>query len=393
MGNFGFLKSIWPDVWEACARAEHNLATDPRTACFHARRAIELLLRHLYEIMGIPEPYADDLAARIHDAKFRARVGDGIIQKLNLIRKVGNAAVHDPQPIARPTAVQVVRDLHHVVTWAAFHYSTARDSVPIGEPFVVPVIRRAESAIRRGVAASTSDAQPTTEPGRTASSSSDKEVRAQLERLAARYRAQDEAHSAQLASRDSQLAHRDVQIAERDSRLAQSADLLAERDGMIAEHREALANHREEIERLRAQIAAVQAASTTPDTRNYNEAETRHALIDELLREAGWPLGQPEDREYPVTGMPTPSGEGQVDYVLWGDDGRPLAVVEAKRASASPHAGQEQARLYADALETRFGRRPIIFYTNGIETWIWDDAYPPRQVQGFYTKDELERLL
>ena len=73
---------------------------------------------------------------------------------------------------------------------------------------------------------------------------------------------------------------------------------------------------------------------------------------------------------------------------------RPLGLVEAKRTTKSPKVGKQQAKLYADCLEEEFGRRPVIFYTNGYQTWIWDDQmYPPREVQGFYTKDELELLI
>jgi type I restriction enzyme R subunit len=85
---------------------------------------------------------------------------------------------------------------------------------------------------------------------------------------------------------------------------------------------------------------------------------------------------------------------GYVDYVLWGDDGKPLAVVEAKRTTKSAQLGQQQAKLYADCLEQEFGQRPVIFYTNGYEHWLWDDTrYPPRPVQGFYKKAELELLV
>jgi type I restriction enzyme, R subunit len=112
------------------------------------------------------------------------------------------------------------------------------------------------------------------------------------------------------------------------------------------------------------------------------------------LRRAGWPLDQARDREYEVTGMPNAKGIGYADYVLWGDDGKPLAVVEAKKTTADPQVGQQQAKLYADCLEQMHGQRPIIFYTNGYTTWIWDDtAYPPRRVAGFYKKDELARLI
>ena len=150
-----------------------------------------------------------------------------------------------------------------------------------------------------------------------------------------------------------------------------------------------------EIKRLRAEIAATkQANQAIPDDHDYNEAQTRDAFIDLLLREAGWPLDQTRDREFPVTGMPNSKGEGFVDYVLWGDDGRPLAIVEAKRTKRDARVGRQQAKLYADCLEAMYGRRPIIFYTNGYEHWIWDDAsHPPRPVQGFLKKAELELLI
>ncbi|MCK5672331.1 MAG: DEAD/DEAH box helicase family protein, partial [Spirochaetales bacterium] len=110
--------------------------------------------------------------------------------------------------------------------------------------------------------------------------------------------------------------------------------------------------------------------------------------------DAGWKLDKERDREYEVTGMPNNKGIGFADYVLWGDDGLPLAVVEAKRTSKDPAVGQHQAKLYADCLENMTGRRPVIFYTNGYETYIWDDMrYPPRSISGFYTKEELERTI
>src|SRR4029077_12468190 len=94
------------------------------------------------------------------------------------------------------------------------------------------------------------------------------------------------------------------------------------------------------------------------------------------------------------TGMPTKDGRGYVDYVLWGDDGKPLGLVEAKKTRKDARVGQQQAKLYADCLEKQFGQRPVIFYSNGYEHWLWDDAqYPPRPVQGFYKKAELELLI
>jgi type I restriction enzyme R subunit len=94
--------------------------------------------------------------------------------------------------------------------------------------------------------------------------------------------------------------------------------------------------------------------------------------------------------------MPNEKGIGYADYVLWGDDSRPLTVVEAKKTTAAADAqvGQQRAKHYADCLERMHGRRPLIFYTNGHTTWLSDDtAYPPRQVAGFYKKDGLARLI
>ncbi len=179
------------------------------------------------------------------------------------------------------------------------------------------------------------------------------------------------------------------------------AELEALKEELETRNKEALNRQQErdaldaEVQRLRAAVAAARAeAEAEPDTHDYSEAETRRYLIDVELRRAGWPLDQERDREYKVTGMPNPQGVGYVDYVLWGDDGKPLGLVEAKRTTVDPAVGQQQAKLYADCLETVHGRRPVIFYTNGYVTWLWDDAfYPPRKVAGFYKRDELERLI
>ena len=96
---------------------------------------------------------------------------------------------------------------------------------------------------------------------------------------------------------------------------------------------------------------AKQAAAAQPDTHDYSEAETRDYFIDLLLKEAGWPLDQARDREFEVGGMPNAQGKGFVDYVLWGDDGKPLGLVEAKRTRRDARVGQQQAKLYADCLE------------------------------------------
>jgi len=178
-----------------------------------------------------------------------------------------------------------------------------------------------------------------------------------------------------------QLQRLETQLHERDEKLS---SLLSDKAALD-----------EELKKLREEVAAVKKAnSARPDTHDYSEAETRDYFIDLLLKEAGWALDKPQDTEFEVTGMPNQQGKGFVDYVLWGDDGKPLGLVEAKRTRKDAKVGQQQAKLYADCLETMHGQRPIIFYSNGYEHWLWDDAsHPPRAVQGFYKKPELELLI
>jgi len=170
---------------------------------------------------------------------------------------------------------------------------------------------------------------------------------------------------------------------------------LSEKDDRLAAKDAELIRTQEEIEALKARIQQLKERNRqTPDDHDYSEAETRDYFIDLLLKESGWDLKAPDVLEYPVVGMPNDKGEGFVDYVLWGDDGLPLAVVEAKRTKKDSRIGQQQAKLYADCLEQIKGQRPLIFFTNGYETWLWDDLnYPPRRVQGFYKKDELQLLI
>lgn len=136
-----------------------------------------------------------------------------------------------------------------------------------------------------------------------------------------------------------------------------------------------------------------------------NEKETRLQLIDPALRSAGWKILADKYLieknaaciEIPVNGMPktsdNPTGNGFVDYVLFGDDGKPLAVIEAKKSIVNEEQGRVQACLYADALEKKHGVRPIVYYTNGYTIKIIDGIYPPREVFGFHKKDELEYLI
>ncbi len=137
------------------------------------------------------------------------------------------------------------------------------------------------------------------------------------------------------------------------------------------------------------------------DVLGFDEAATRKRLIDTELAAAGWDIGDdgantPEvHQEEKVEHQPTKTGIGYADYVLWDDNGMPLAVIEAKKTAKSADLGQEQAKLYAEGLGKMHGQHPVIFYTNGFDIYIWDDSqgYPPRSLYGFYSKDSLQYLL
>ena len=329
MTHFGFLTLEWSDVHEAAAKAEGLALSDPRTACFQARRGLELIVHWLYKYEAkLRLPYEETLSALIHEPTFKQVAGEAVFNKAKVIVTLGNRAVHS-RPVSAGDGVAAVKELFHVIYWLARTYARGTKPAP-GVVFNV-------------------EALPKTTP-------LPKQTVEQLQRL-------------------------ETQLRERDEKLSA---LLADKASLDAE-----------LTRLRAEVAEAKKANTAQaDTHDYSEAETRDTFIDLLLKEAGWTLDQARDREFEVAGMPNNAGKGFVDYVLWGDDGKPLAVVEAKRTKRDPRTGQRQAELYADCLEKQFGRRPVIFYTNGYEHWLWDDVnYPPRPVQGFYKKAELELML
>jgi len=135
------------------------------------------------------------------------------------------------------------------------------------------------------------------------------------------------------------------------------------------------------------------ANSARPDTHDYSEAETRDYFIDLLLKEAGG-VGSKRDREFEVAGMPNADEKGFVDYVLWGDDGIRSAWSKPNAPKAIRVSASGRPSSNADCLEKRYGRRPIIFYSNGYDIGSGMNAnYPQRPVQGFYKKAELELLI
>lgn len=149
------------------------------------------------------------------------------------------------------------------------------------------------------------------------------------------------------------------------------------------------------IRQLKEQLAAanqqISVLSKAPYAEPIPEAETRKLYIDLMLENAGWIKDKNWLEEVQVSGMPTKSGKGRIDYVLYGDDGIPLAIIEAKKTTVDLQEGVQQAKLYADQIEKKYHRRPVIFLSNGIETRIIDNDYPIRKIADFYSKADLEK--
>ena len=156
-----------------------------------------------------------------------------------------------------------------------------------------------------------------------------------------------------------------------------------------------------EIEQLRKENAALrdeltarreeQRETYVPKPLDISEYRTRKAYIDYMLMDAGWTEGADWLNEVELQGMPNASGVGYADYVLYGADGRALAVIEAKRTCVDVSKGRQQAKLYADLIEQKQGRRPVVFLTNGFETRVIDNQYPERRVSTIYSRRDLEK--
>jgi type I restriction enzyme R subunit len=281
MSHFTFLKSYFSTLYTDARKAERSIDGDPRTSCFYARRSVELWVNWLYEHeRRLRRPYqGEQLHTLLTYAEFERLVPRAIRDKAHLIRQMGNQAVHSQSAISKKEALTVVRELFQMLRWLARHYSPEPETIPLS--FEV------------------------------------KRVPAALERI-------------QRATR---------------KKLKALEQELAGQDEALRQARQAKDDYEQQLSALTDTIARISAQNATlPELayQDYSEADTRELLIDVLLREAGWDPYGDKVREYPVQGLPhSKSGTGYVDYVLWGDDGLPLAVVEAKRTAidAKPKRG------------------------------------------------------
>ena len=329
--NFEILRPRWPELAELGGFAETYAHADPASALLKLRLFAENLTKDIYRDRRLPKPDQPTFVDLLKNGAFASVTPKVVLDKLHALRIHGNKAAHGDEAKTQ-NVLWLLKEAHDLARWLLVQYDNARagDITAFRQP----------------------QAPPATEV---------RERRQLLEKLAA-----------QEAQMEALLRELDV---------ARQVATTAEKKA--------------------AELEAIStAAHAAADALAFDEATTRTRLIDSMLVSVRWDVGAGQastdqvGKEVEVKHQPTESGIGYADYVLWDDNGNPLAVIEAKKTSVEPERGRHQARLYADGLEKSFGHRPVIFYTNGFDIWIWDDAqgFPPRRLFGFYSKDSLQHL-
>ncbi len=350
MSNFTFIKTDFPALFDDAQEAEQLTFLSPKASAVFCRSTLENAVNWLYEHdRKFTRPWRSDLNTLMHEHCFSEQFSQSWLSELHLIRKTGNLAAHG-KAVSQQDALASLKYLFRFLRYLAIYYGkTTPESQAFDETLIPQPGKADKSAVDSG-------------------EKDKKKIKKLLDNL-------------DYKNKRARLAEQKI--------LAQAEENKALKK-QLEEQR--LATTARKIEREKT----VEFDSAVPLL--VSEAETRRRYIDLSLKEAGWDdLQEGYHLEYEVTGMPkttNKSGIGYVDYVLWGDNGLPLAVVEAKKTLADPRKGKHQAELYADCLEKMTAQRPIIFYSNGFETFLWDDQfYPEREVQGFYSKDELQLLI
>ncbi|MDF2517344.1 MAG: restriction endonuclease [Sphingobacterium sp.] len=346
--NFDFLAEEFPEIYQEIILAEQHTFTTPRYTALLCRSALEMALFWLYN--NDPDfemPFDKSINSLLNTPSFHENIRSSVREELNAIRLLGNIAAHAGKGSSLKTvkdteALQALKYSYNFLHWIAKLYAQRFPSELAFDEKLIP----------QGIATDLKAKQV-------------KELNEAYEK-------------AQLEAKEAYQEHQ------------RALQLNQKLRGELEETQRLLTERKEE------RILEIAQLPTPPQL--VSELTTRRFLIDLYLREAGWDnLQKPRDIEYEVYNMPistNPSGKGYVDYVLWDDDAKPLAVIEAKSTLHNSMKGQHQASLYADCLEQTTGQRPVIFYTNGYETYIWDDKfYPPRKIYGFYTKTELQTLI
>lgn len=341
--NFHFLKNEFHSIYERAVKAEQFVLTDPRTSLIYSRMAAEETINRIYaNDKNLTLPYDTSIHSLMMQAEFKELFDYKLYNELHLLRKTGNLATHN-KAVSDVDANNSITTLYYFLRWFALIYSQ-KPIEKVG-PFDYNLLPKEGDKIL-----------------------SKKEIKKLKDQL------------------DAELSHYQAQLAKE----KEDKDALIQENELLKQKNEAL-QQRYEVNKI---AANKDAAIKHP----HSESETRKLLIDVNLREAGWDLQGANDKEYKVNHMPTStnkSGTGYVDYVLWDDDGLPLAVVEAKKTLENVHKGENQAQLYAECIEKMYDRRPVMYYSNGYEIYLWDDQFykKARPVHGFYTKAELQTLM
>jgi type I restriction enzyme R subunit len=332
--NFEFLRGSWPELASLAGFAEHYAYLDPQSAQTKLRNFAERSVTIVYSQLGLPRPPQAAFMEQLTNASFEAVTPKVIIDKLHALRIHGNKAAHGDK-VTEQSALWLLKESFDIGRWLWATYANGNF---------------------QGLA----DYQPP-KPAQSDKAEYKKERKSLLE-----------------------------QYAKQEARMqAMLAELEAEREKNAQLQKTAA-----ELEQLKQQ-ATVKGQQAAHDL-HFDEATTRKYLIDLQLAQVGWSIDQTDQvtLEEKVLYQPTTTGEGYADYVLWDSNGKPLAVVEAKKTAVDAEKGRHQAKHYADGLEKMHGQRPIIFYTNGHDIWIWDDHpdqhYPPRRLYGFYSKSSLQ---
>jgi type I restriction enzyme R subunit len=347
MSNFQFLKDNWSGLYSKLRKAEERVYTEPMSSASYGRIVLEECIHRIYELEHLEKPFNQELVNLINDEEVKSIIPYKLQEGLYYVRKTGNQSVHYGSKVTHKEALISLKYLFQFVKWFVATYSTVIIETP--EHFneaIVPKVGEQQRKIQQ-------------------------------------------------IQEEQQRIHEEL--------LAQIRKLEQEREQVLSKAQESersLEEYKQEVDKAREELKLQKAQRSVKVATEYTEAETRTHLIDIDLLEAGWhSFKDGRDTEFPVVGMPitadNPKGNGYVDYVLWDDvNNKPLAIIEAKKASRDLEQGRTQARLYADCLEKMYNYRPVIFYSNGYETKIWEDTIysAPRRIHGFYTKDELRWL-
>lgn len=350
MSNFTFIQVDFPQLYADAQEAERFVFDTPTVTAIFCRSTLENAINWLYENDAkLTHPWQSTLNALMHEHCFTELFTQSLLNELHLIRKMGNQAAHGKRTNEKD-ALASLKYLFRFLRFLAIYYGKQTPESQVFDEALIP--------------------------------------RPQTEQVTKTFNKKE--HDKRVKKLQDNIDYKNKKAREAEQQIVEQAKAnkaLMEQLAQAQAETAALKQTREQATDI-----------TTAIPPEVSEAETRRRYIDLSLKECGWDnLREGYELEYEVCGMPkstNPSGKGYADYVLWGDDGLPLAVIEAKKTMADPRKGKHQAELYADCLEAMHGQRPVIFYSNGFETFLWDDQfYPEREVQGFYNKDELQRLI